>query len=260
MASINLAVKREGANVIATLNRPDKMNALNKDLLDDLKGLVDVLETDKTARTLIITGGGDKSFCVGADLKERNGMNEKDVLVRLEMVKNLFLRLERLPLPVIAAVNGVALGGGLELALACDLRIASENATLGLPEVDLGIIPGSGGTQRLPRLVGVAKAMELILMAKRLTAAEAMGLGLVNVVVPAGQALSQALTWATRMNEAAPIAIRQAKSAIRMGAQRIIEDGVNFEIEAYKTCLYSKDRLEGLKAFAEKRKPAYRGE
>ncbi len=260
MASTSLAVRRDGGIVIATINRPDKMNALNKDYFDELKRLVDVLETDKTARALIITGAGEKAFCVGADLKERQGMNEKDVLVRLDFVRNLGLRLERIPVPVIAAINGSALGGGLELALTCDLRVAAENATLGLPEVDLGIIPGNGGTQRLARVVGLPKALELVLLAKRLTAAEALHIGLVNVVVPTGQALNQAMTWATKISEAGPIAIRQAKSAVRLGYERILEEGLSLEIELYKACLYSKDRLEGLKAFSEKRKAVYRGE
>ena len=253
-------IKRDSGVVIATLNRPEKLNAVNKDAFEELKALIDVLETDKTARALILTGAGDKAFCVGADLKERQGMNEKDILVRLEYVRALYMRLERLPIAVIAAINGMALGGGLELALACDLRIASENATVGLPEVDLGIIPGNGGTQRLSRIVGPAKAMEMILLARRITAAEAVQFGIVNVVVPTGQALAQAITWAVKIVEAGPIAIRQGKAAIRLGSERIIEDALSLEIELYKACLYSKDRQEGLKAFAEKRKPVYRGE
>ncbi len=260
MASTSLAVRRDGGVIVATINRADKMNALNKDFFDELKRLVDVLETDKTARALIFTGAGEKAFCVGADLKERQGMNEKDVMLRLEFVRNLYLRLERIPVPTIAAINGSALGGGLELALCCDLRVASDNATLGFPEVDLAIIPGNGGTQRLSRVVGLSKALELVLLAKRLTAAEALNHGLVNVVVPTGQAVVQAMTWATKISEAGPIAIRQAKAAVRLGYERILEEGLTLELELYKACLYSKDRLEGLKAFSEKRKAAFRGE
>lgn len=260
MASSELSVKREGGIVIASIHRPEKLNAINKGLLDDIKRLLDVLDTDKTARVLILTGSGDKAFCVGADLKERQGMNEKDVLLRLEWVKGLFLRLERLPMPVIAAINGTALGGGCELALTCDLRIAADHITIGLPEVDLGIIPGSGGTQRLARVVGLGKALELILMARRITAKEALAVGLVNALAKEGGSLEMAITWAKKMVEAGPIALRQAKSAIRLGYGRMIEEGLQIEIEAYKPCLYSKDRLEGLKAFTEKRKPEYRGE
>jgi methylglutaconyl-CoA hydratase len=260
MASTSLLVRRDGGVITATINRQEKLNALSKDIFDDLKGLVDVLETDKTARVLILTGAGDKAFCVGADLKERQSMNEKDVLVRLEFVRQLYLRLEHLPLPVIAAINGTALGGGLELALTCDLRVAAEQATLGLPEVDLAIIPGNGGTQRLSRLVGMGKALEWVLLARRITASEALREGLLNAVVPEGQALTQALTWATKISESGPIAVRQAKAAIRLGGDRRLEEGLTFEVDCYKPCLYSKDRLEGLKAFAEKRKPSYRGE
>jgi enoyl-CoA hydratase/carnithine racemase len=260
MGSPNLQIKREGGIVVATLNRPDKLNAIGKEIFDDLKSLMDLLETDKAAKVLVITGTGDKAFCVGADLKERQGMNEKDVLLRLDFVRTLYLRLERLPQPVIAAINGTALGGGLELALACDLRVASRNAILGLPEVDLAIIPGNGGTQRLARLVGASKAMELVLLAQRFTAEEALSLGVINRITPEGGALSAAMQMANRMLEVGPIALRQAKAAIRNGAERILEQGLTAEIEAYKACLYSKDRLEGLKAFSEKRKPVYRGE
>lgn len=259
MALSELLVKREGAIVVVTINRPEKLNALNKEVLEEFKRLVDVLETDKAPRALVLTGSGEKSFCVGADLKERQGMNEKDVLVRLEFVRQLYLRLEKLAIPTIAAINGTCLGGGLELALICDLRIAADNVTMGLPETSLAIIPGNGGTQRLTRVVGFAKAMELVLLAKRISAAEAMTLGLVNRVVPPGQALNGALAMAGEIAEMGPIATRQAKAAIRGGLERTWEQALAWETECYKPCIYSKDRLEGLKAFAEKRKPHYHG-
>lgn len=260
MASGELITRREGWTLIATLNRPEKLNALNKELYEELKHLVDVLQTDKTIRVVVLTGIGDKAFSVGADLKERQGMNEKDIVQRLEFVHALFSRIERLPQVVIAAINGTTLGGGLEMALACDLRIASENATLGLPEVDLAIIPGSGGTQRLSRVVGLAKALELILCANRISAKEALSLGLVNAVTNAKGALDEAFTWASKISEAGPIALRQAKFAIRAGFDASLEEGLRIEKEAYKAVLHSKDRLEGLKAFSEKRKPVFRGE
>jgi methylglutaconyl-CoA hydratase len=260
MASTELLVRREGGVVIATLNRPEKLNALDRELFDDLKSLIDVLETDKTARILILTGSGEKAFCVGADLKERQGMGNKDILSRMEFARLLYQRIERLSTPVIAAINGTALGGGLELALAADLRVAAENATMGLPEVDLAIIPGNGGTQRLPRIVGTARALELVLLAKRITSTEALQMGLIHAVCAPGGAVSHAMNWASKMLESGPIALRQAKAAIREGRERIFDHGLQFEIECYKSCLYSKDRLEGLKAFAEKRKPSYLGE
>jgi len=255
-----ISTRREGNVIIAMLNRPNQLNAMNKELFDDLRSLLDVLETDKTARALILTGAGDKAFCVGADLKERQGMNPKDVLARLESVHKIFTRIEKLPLPVIAAINGTTLGGGLEIALTCDLRVASENATLGLPEVDLAIIPGTGGTQRLTRLIGMAKALEMVLLARRISAREALAFNLVNQVVAPGQSLSHALSWANRLCEAGPLALRAAKAAIRTGMDKSLDEALNVELEAYKICLASKDRMEGLKAFVEKRKPDYRGE
>ncbi|NBX82372.1 enoyl-CoA hydratase [bacterium] len=260
MASHNVILKREGPIVIVTLNRPDKMNALNKEILEEFKKLLDVLETDRVARAIILTASGEKAFCVGADLKERQGMNEKDVLVRLEMVRNLYLRWERLSIPSIAAVNGVALGGGLELALVCDLRIGAENITVGLPETELAIIPGNGGTQRLSRLIGMSRAMEMVLLAKKLTAVEAKDLGILNRVVPASQLMKEAMVWAQKMSESGPIAIQQAKKAILRGREKSWEDALQWEVECYKPCLYSKDRLEGLRAFSEKRKPVYNGD
>jgi enoyl-CoA hydratase/carnithine racemase len=260
MGSTELMVRRESGVVIATLNRPEKMNALNKEVFAQLKNLVELLETDSTARVLILTGAGDKAFCVGADLKERQGMNEKDILVRMDFVKNIYLKLERLKIPTIAAINGTALGGGLELALACDLRVAPEKCVFGLPEVDLAIMPGNGGTQRLSRLIGLAKALELILLAKKFSAEEALALNLVNAVVPQSQVISKAMSLANKMLESGPIGIKQAKLAIRGGFERSYEHALDFEVECYKSVLYSKDRTEGIKAFIEKRKPVYRGE
>jgi enoyl-CoA hydratase/carnithine racemase len=236
------------------------MNALNKEVLEEFKKLVDVLETDRSARVIVLTASGDKAFCVGADLKERQGMNEKDVLLRLEMVRNLYLRWERLSIPSIAAVNGVALGGGLELALVCDLRLAADHVMMGLPETELAIIPGNGGTQRLSRTIGMSRAMEMVLLGKRIGVSEALAWGLINKVCPSQVLMKEALTWANKIAEAGPIAIQQAKKAIQRGREKSWEEALQWEVECYKPCLYSKDRLEGLKAFSEKRKPLYQGE
>lgn len=252
--------RRENGILTATLNRPEKMNAINKDFLDGLKTLLDVLETDKQTRVVILTASGEKAFCVGADLKERQGMNEKDILGRMEFVRHLYPRMENSGVPFICAINGMALGGGLELALACDLRVASANATMGFPEVDLGIIPGNGGTQRLPRIIGLPKALEMILLAKRITANEAFEMGMIHAVVPEGQAVNHAMKWAEKILEAGPKGIKMAKLAVRGGLERSFEHGLQHEVECYKTVLYSKDRLEGLKAFQEKRKPVYTGD
>ncbi len=256
----SLLVKKEGPTVILTLNRPDKLNALNREMFESLAEAMDIIETDKSCRAVILTAQGDKAFCVGADLKERQGMNEKDVLTRFEWVHQLFTRLENLRTPVIAAVGGLALGGGTELTLACDIRIASTAAVFGFPEVELAIIPGAGGTQRLPRLIGVAKALELILLARRLTAKEALHFGLVSTVVAPDQLLAEAISIAKRLVNFGPLGLAQAKKAIRQGIEKPMEQALRFETEAYKVCLYSKDRLEGLKAFSEKRRPNYIGE
>lgn len=260
MASHNVVLRREGPIVTVTLNRPDKMNALNKEILEEFKKLIDVLETDRTARAIVLTATGEKAFCVGADLKERQGMNEKDVLLRLEMVRALYLRWERLPIPSIAALNGVALGGGLELALVCDLRLAADHIQVGLPETELAIIPGNGGTQRLSRTIGMSRAMEMVLLAKRLSASEAYQWGIVNKVVPLTQLMKESMGWAQKISESGPIAIQQAKKAIQRGREKSWEEALQWEVDCYKPCLYSKDRLEGLRAFTEKRKPVYQGE
>lgn len=260
MAVSNVLVRREGPIVTATVNRPDKLNALNKEVFDELKSLVDVLETDKTARALILTGAGEKAFCVGADLKERQGMNEKSILARFDFVHALYQRIEKLPFPVIAAIGGAALGGGLELALIADLRVASDNAVLGLPETDLAIIPGNGGTQRLSRVIGMAKAMELVLLARRLSAQEAFDLGLIHALVAPGYAVGHAKQWALKISEAGPLAIRQAKIAVRQGIEMPLAKALSFEVECYRPLIPSKDRVEGMKAFLEKRKPSYTGE
>lgn len=258
MAASNVLVRREGGIHTLFLNRPDKLNALNKDLLEDLERQIDLVQSDSCARALIIAGSGEKAFSVGADLKERQGMNEKDVLVRFELVRQVFGRLDYLPVLTIAAINGIALGGGLELALCCDLRVAQATAVMGFPEVELAIIPGAGGTQRLSRLIGPMKAIECICLAKRLSAVEAHSLGIVSCV--ADDAVAQAKNLALRILEMGPIAVRQAKLAIKKGLEMPLPEALKFEIECYKPCLYSKDRVEGIKAFSERRKHEYRGE
>lgn len=253
-------VKRENALAIATLNRPDKLNAINRDMLEEFVAFLDVIETDKTVRTIILTAAGDKAFCVGADLKERQGMTEKDILQRFDQVHKLYTRLENLRVPVIAAINGAALGGGLELALACDFRILSRNSVVGLPEVSLAIIPGNGGTQRLARLVGMSKAMEFVMFGKRLSAEEALHHGLAHKLVSDGLPLNEAKNWAAQLGDMGPLALAAAKKAIRKGIELPLAKGLELETECYKSLLSSKDRKEGIAAFLAKRKPVYTGE
>jgi enoyl-CoA hydratase/carnithine racemase len=211
-------------------------------------------------RLVIVTGSGDKAFCAGADLKERAGMSPDEVRALLLAYETELGWLETIDVPTLAAINGAALGGGLELALLCDLRVAAEHAVLGLPETSLGVIPGAGGTQRLPRLLGEARAKELVLRAARLTAPEALILGLVNQILPkTGDFLREAMAWAEPILSGAPLAIRGALRAMRGATTRELRQGLELERAEYDTCLQSEDRLEALAAFAEKRKPVFKG-
>jgi len=244
---------------IITLNRPEAYNAMSKQLLLDLAEAISQVNSDETVFCTIITGEGEKAFCAGADLKERRGMNHRQTIEAVRRIGETILKVERMDMPVIAALNGVAFGGGLELALACDLRIAAEHVQLGLTETSLAIIPGAGGTQRLPRLIGIGQAKRLIYTAKRISAEEAKELGIVEEVVPKDELLDRAVNLAKEITQNGPIALRQAKAAINQGIEVDLMTGLEIEHLAYRETLYTEDRLEGLKAFKEKRKPVYRG-
>jgi enoyl-CoA hydratase/carnithine racemase len=235
------------------------MNSLNFEMLHALKAAVDQVRFDDRVRVVIITGAGERAFCAGADLKERAGLSPSQVRAFIHTIRNLFSDIEQLPQPVIAAVNGVALGGGTELALASDLRIAAESATLGLTETRLAIIPGAGGTQRLPRLVGKGKAKELIFTGRRIDANQALAIGLVNQVCAARELLEACGALAAEICEAGPIAVAQAKYAINHGMETDLGTGLAIESGAYWVTIPTEDRLEGLAAFREKRKPVYKG-
>ncbi len=251
-------VERTGAVAEIILDNPEKHNALSAALLDELLAAVAELAVDRAVRVAIVHGGTAKAFCAGADLKERMGLDEAQVFGAVHRTREAAGGLEQLPMPVIAAIHGACFGGGLELALACDIRLAAEDARLGLTEVGLAIIPGAGGTQRLPQVVGIARAKELIYTAARLTAAEAAQIGLVNRVVSGAGLLAEARAMAGRMAELGPLALRAAKRALNAGQQ--LGDGLRAEWEAYQSIIPTADRREGLRAFAEKRKPEYRGE
>lgn len=253
-----LEERRDGV-VVLTLNRPEVMNAFNFGLLHALKERAEAIQYESDVRVVVITGAGEKAFCSGADLKERTGYTETQVKEFIFTIRDLFTFIENLNKPVIAALNGVALGGGTELALACDIRVASHNATLGLTETRLAIIPGAGGTQRLPRLVGRGKAKELIFTGRRVNAEEALSIGLVNKVVPQDQLLDECLAMAAMICEAGPIAIQQAKYAINTGLEADLHTGLAIESNAYWVTIPTEDRLEGLAAFREKRTPVYKG-
>ncbi len=254
-----LLVREEGGVATLTLNRPDVMNALNFQLLFALRDAIDGFRFRRDVRALIVTGAGDKAFCSGADLKERATLPPEKVKEYIYTIRTLFTSIEELNKPVIAAVNGIALGGGTELALASDIRIASTSASMGLTETRLAIIPGAGGTQRLPRLVGRGRAKELIFTGRRVDAAEAERIGLVNRVASPQELLEECRRLAAMICETGPIAIEQAKYAINRGLETDIVTGLAIESNAYWVCIPTEDRLEGLAAFKEKRKPNFKG-
>lgn len=254
-----LLVDEKDGILILTLNRPEVMNAFNFALLHALREQIETVRYRPQVRVLIITGAGPKAFCSGADLKERLALNDIQVREYLTTIRNLFVAIEQLNKPVIAAVNGIALGGGTELALACDLRIASSSAALGLTETRLAIIPGGGGTQRLPRLIGRGKAKELIFTGRRVDAQEALQIGLVNKICNPADLPAECLHMAAMICEAGPLATEQAKFAINHGMETDIHTGLAIESSAYQVLIPTEDRREALKAFQEKRKPVYRG-
>jgi len=242
-----------------TLNRPDVHNAMNEAMRRDLTRCFDAIAVDEDVKVVVVTGAGERAFSAGADIRE---FVEPLVPVRFrEQRRRLDFRqaMDRCWQPIIAAVNGFALGGGLELALACDIRIAAAGATLGLTEVNLAIIPGGGGTQRLPRLIGRGKALELILTGARIPADEALRIGLVERVVPGGEALKAATELARSMAAKAPVALRYAKEAIVKGLELPLADGLRLEGDLSTLLRTTEDRLEGAKAFLEKRPPRWTG-
>jgi enoyl-CoA hydratase/carnithine racemase len=242
-----------------TLNRPEVRNAISRGLVDDLTSVLDALTEMPGARVIILTGAGDKAFCAGADLKERAGMRPEEVETFLKKLNGLMTAIDAFKLPVIAAINGSAFGGGLELALAADIRLAAESAVVGLTETRLAIIPGAGGTQRLPRIVGKGKALELILTGRRIDAREALRIGLVNHLYPADALMAESRHLALAICAGGPVAVQQAKYAIKRGLETDLAQGLAIESEAYAVCIPTDDRLEGLHAFREKRKPVYKG-
>jgi enoyl-CoA hydratase len=244
---------------ILTINRPEVLNALNRGTLEELGDVIGGVEKDSQILSLIITGSGHKAFVSGADIDELRNKRLIDVWEFLALGHEIFSKIERFGKPVIAAINGHALGGGLELALACDLRFASETAKLGQPEINLGAFPGWGGTQRLPRLVGHAFAKEIIFTGDLVDARRAMEIGLVNRVVPSDQVVECAKRMASKFNEKPPIALRFAKMAVNAGLGQDIQAGLTIEALSNALCFSTEDQQEGVSAFFEKRKPMFRG-
>ncbi len=245
-------LERQGHVALITIDRPEALNALNSQVLTDLDEVLDRVEADEEIYVAVLTGAG-RSFVAGADIAEMKEFTSSDGKRFGVHGGNVFLKLENLSKPVIAAVNGFALGGGCELSMACDIRLASEKAKFGQPEVGLGITPGFGGTQRLPRIVGVSKAMELILTAKVIKADEAKAIGLVSEVYPPEELLPKAMELANAICANAQIAVRESKRCIRMGLQADIHTGCAFEAEAFGVTCGTADKDEGMGAFLEKR-------
>lgn len=253
-------VERREAIEIWTIDGEGRRNAISRAMLAGLETLLARAGVDRGLRCVVVTGAGDRAFCAGADLKERATMSEADVHAFHQGLRRALRGIETAPQVFVAAVNGAALGGGLELAIACDLRVASDAAELGLPEVSLGIIPGGGGTQRLPRLVGVSRAKDLVLTARRVGAAEALAMGLVTATAPPQRVREDAIALAERIAQNAPVSLRQAKRAIDGGFHLPLEEALDLENRLYQDCLETKDRTEALRAFAEKRAPVFTGE
>ena len=246
-------VTKQGNVGIVTMNRPEALNALSSAVFADLTAALDQVEQDDDVYVVIITGAG-RAFVAGADIGEMANMNVEEGLAFSELGNSLLMRVDMFPKPTIAAVNGFALGGGCELSLACDIRIASEKAKFGQPEVGLGITPGFSGTQRLPRRVGLAKAKELIFSGKVIGAAEAKEIGLVNAVYPPEELMNGAIAMAQSFIANAPIAVKYSKACIDRGMQMDIDDGIALENELFAMCFATADQKEGMSAFLEKRK------
>jgi enoyl-CoA hydratase len=253
-----LRVEREGAVAVVTIDREEKRNALNATVRRELVRAVEALGADDDVRVLVLTGAGEKAFVAGADIQEfaeRTPLEQREAMTGTR----LFEAVAACPKPTIAMVNGFALGGGCELAMACDMRVASDRARFGQPEINLGIIPGGGGTQRLPRLVGTGQALRLILSGELIDAAEAARIGLADLVVPAADLRARTLELAGRIAEKSPVALRLAKAAVRAASEMPLAAGLRYETELFVTAFASEDKREGVRAFLEKRAPEFRG-
>ncbi|HJV64727.1 MAG TPA: enoyl-CoA hydratase-related protein [Geomonas sp.] len=255
----NLLIEKKDAVALLTVNRPKVLNSLDDTVLDELLHAFEVFSLDDSVKAIVVTGQGEKAFVAGADIAAMVGYGVEQALSFSRKGQQLVALIGRVPKPVIAAVNGFALGGGLELALACDFIYASENAKFGLPEVTLGVIPGFGGTQNLARLVGKNRANELIFSGKMLSAAEAREWGLVNAVFPADRLLEEALAMATRIAANGALAVARAKDAVRSGVDMAVADGMGYEAINFASLFASQDQKEGMSAFVEKRKPLFTG-
>jgi enoyl-CoA hydratase len=260
MESQNILVTRDGHVAFLTINRPQVLNALNHATMVELESALDQLTTDPQVQCIVITGAGDKAFVVGADINELHAISSAaDGAAFAAWGQRIFFKIENLDKAVIAAINGYALGGGCELAMACDIRVASESAKLGQPEINLGIIPGYGGTQRLPRLVGKGRAKWLILTGESITAQEALRIGLVDFVVPATEVVSFSMNLARKIAGKAPLSVTWAKRSINVGSETDLVTACAYEASQFGLICGTEDRVEGTSAFLEKRPPQFKG-
>ena len=253
-----ITVEKRGAVAVLTINRPDKLNALNNDVHREGVDALETLRRDGDVRVLVITGAGEKSFIAGADISEFAGqtpVTQRDLFHE----KTFFNSIDTFPKPVIAMINGFCLGGGCELALACDIRVCGENARFSQPEINLGIMPGGGGTQRLTRLIGEGRAMEMILTGDMIDAATAHKFGLVNHVHPAADLESETMKLAEKIAEKAPIALQLCKEAVKFASRSNLDEGLRREVDLFAICFSTEDKKEGVAAFLEKRKPEFKG-
>ncbi len=254
-----IEINREMGVAWITLNRPHRLNSFTPEMLAEFSSALDEVEADKETRCVVITGAGDKAFSAGADVTSFTGITPATAVDAMIKGQEVFARLERLSKPVIAAINGYALGGGMELSLACDFRLASENAELGQTEMRLGLLPGWGGTQRLVRLVGLAKAKELIMIGERITAEQAREIGLLHKVVPKDKLREETTSLARKLAEGPPVALKLAKYALNYGTQVPLDVGLKLEAAAFGVVISTKDVSEGISAFMSKRKPEFKG-
>src|SRR6476659_10015261 len=253
-----ITVEKRNSVAVLTINRPDKLNALNKRVHSESVAALDELRRDDTVRVLVFTGAGEKSFVAGADISEfqdETPITQRDLFHE----KTLFNSIDTFPKPVIAMINGFCLGGGNELALACDLRVCSENAKCSQPEINLGLIPGGGGTQRLTRLIGEGRAMEIMLTGDMIDAQTAYNYGLVNHVYPAAELELKTMELAEKIAEKAPIALQLIKEAVKFASRSNLDEGLRREVDLFAICFTTEDKKEGVSAFLEKRKPEFKG-
>ena len=253
-----ILVEKRARLAVITFNRPEKMNALNSQVIAETIAALSELKRDETVRVVVLTGAGEKSFVAGADISEfagRTPLTQRKAM----LAGSISAAIESFPKPVIAMINGFCLGGGNELAMGCDLRYASEKARFGQPEINLGIIPGDGGTQRLTRLVGETKAMELILTGDMINAQTALDLGLVNAIFPPEELEAKTMEIANKIAEKSPIALQAAKEAVKLASRSNLDEGLRREVDLFALCFSSEDKEEGVRAFLEKRKPVFKG-